>query len=832
LVIPALRFGKVLLLPQPSRAWGEDAQKMFHASDLAPHHQYIATYAWLREQAGVDAVIHLGTHGTHEWLDGKDVGLNEEDAPDALIGDLPNLYVYNVDVVGEGLVARRRGMATLIDHMVPPFVTGGLYGDIAKLNEDISRYDANLHKNPDLAEAYADDVRKQIIALGIARDLGLDLDDPDNFDHDTVHLIQDHLIELRSQYIPYGLHTFGRLPATGQIDSTVAAIVSMDRSLIGDTRERLAADMEERIELSAQRELGNLMHALAGGFVGTGSGGEPIRNPDAYPTGKNFYGLDPEKVPTQAAWRLGSELGQQLLDSYHEQHGRYPAKVSFVIWGDETMRHEGIVESQIFYLLGTRPVWNERGQLVDVEVIPRAELGRPRVDIVIASAAEGMFTNLTMMMDRAVQKVKMVDEADNMVRRHYLATRAALIERGYSEEDAERRAGVRIFDEPPGTYNLNTSAIAAASGTWETDAGLAHDYMKKMGHGFGNGFWGEPMEDVFRLALAGTEQIVHSSSTMLYGALDNDDFYMYMGGLAAAVRSVDGTTPELMVTNTRDLGNPEMTTLDKFIGTEFRSRYINPEWIRGMQAEGYAGAVEMQQFVEYLWGWEATVSDVIDERMWQETFEVYVQDKHGLDMDAWFDRHSPYAFQNISARMLETIRKEGWDAAEAVEQELLQAYLDSVEEHGVGCSEVTCGNPRLLQHIIERATELGLSAGQIEQLRSDAERQLGAPIAELAAAMQQFSEHNEQVIREREVPSYAEAAPAAVGSAPSLQGYRMERIGQEATPAAAAGPAAGTQRLAEPDSWQVTGAGAVVLAALWWWRRRYRERSAALLSRA
>src|SRR5690606_26219157 len=170
--------------------------------------------------------------------------------------------------------------------------------------------------------------------------------------------------------------------------------------------------------------------------------------------------------------------------------------------------------------------------------------------------------------------------------------------------------------EPPGTYNLNTARIATASGTWDSDLGMANDYLKKMGHGFGNGFWGEPMEDTFRLALSGTEKVVHSNSTNLYGALDNDDFYMYMGGLATAVRSLDGQTPELLVTNTRNPSQPEMTGIDEFIGREFRSRYVNPRWIEGMQQEGYAGAAEMAKFVDYLWGWDATATDVVDDGMW------------------------------------------------------------------------------------------------------------------------------------------------------------------------------------------------------------------------
>ena len=122
-----------------------------------------------------------------------------------------------------------------------------------------------------------------------------------------------------------------------------------------------------------------------------------------------------------------------------------------------------------------------------------------------------------------------MDEADNLVRKHYLATRAALILKGYKAEDADRMAGVRIFDEPPGQFNLNTSTIVASSGSWDSDAGFANDYIRKLGHGYGNGYHGEAMPDVFRLNLADVETVVHSSSTALYGALDNDDMFMYVG---------------------------------------------------------------------------------------------------------------------------------------------------------------------------------------------------------------------------------------------------------------------------------------------------------------
>jgi cobaltochelatase CobN len=374
-------------------------------------------------------------------------------------------------------------------------------------------------------------------------------------------------------------------------------------------------------------------------------------------------------------------------------------------------------------------------------------------------------------MDKAVQKVKAIDEAENYVRSHYLKTKAILVQRGYTEGEADRRAGVRIFDEPPGTFNLNTSTIAAASGSWDSDKGMADDYLRKLGHGYGNGFWGEKMEDVFRLALSGTEKIVHSSSTMLYGALDNDDMFMYMGGLATAIRNIDGTekSPELVITNTRDPGRPEMTSIDKFIGTEFRSRYVNPTWIEGMKKEGYAGAGEMRSFVEYMWGWDATVSETVTDEMWKESFDVYVQDKHNLGMKEFFEEKSPFAYQDITARMVETVRKGYWKADAATQKKLLEEYVASVNEHGVGCAEHTCGNPRLQKFVMEQGLKAGIPVPALEGFKQAMEKATETSIESGAESQESFAKQNDAQMAAR-----LEAVPAPSRFARQIEGYLME----------------------------------------------------------
>jgi cobaltochelatase CobN len=414
-------------------------------------------------------------------------------------------------------------------------------------------------------------------------------------------------------------------------------------------------------------------------------------------------------------------------------------------------------------------------------------------------------------MDKAVQQVKLLDEADNAVRRHYLSMRSALIAAGRTPEQADKLAGVRIFDEPPGQFNLNTSNIVANSGSWDNDAGFANDYLRKLGHGYGNGFWGEPMEDVFRLALSGTEKVVHSSSTTLYGALDNDDMFMYMGGLAAAVRRLDGATPEMMITNTRDPGRPEMSSLDQFIGQEFRSRYVNPTWIAGMQKEGYAGAGEMRAFVEYLWGWDATVPAAVDDAMWQQTFEVYVSDKLNLGLKEFFEKNSPFAYQDMTARMIETVRKGYWKADETTRTALLREYVSHVAAHGVNCTEVSCGNPRLLEYVLKNAPAAGVPAPLVAQAREAFEQAMKEKVEAAAQRLAQFAARNDA----REASADGAAKPASE----QVSGYRMEEERRDAD-------AIRSGESAVPSWWRTLAWALPLLAILALWRQRARRRSA------
>ncbi|MFQ5964515.1 MAG: cobaltochelatase subunit CobN [Candidatus Scalinduaceae bacterium] len=703
MVIPTVQRGNAVILPQPVRGWLQDKEAMYHSDDLAPHHQYVGVYLWLKYGFGADVIIHFGTHGTHEWLPGKSNGLSGDDPPEALIQDLPVVYPYIVDDVGEGIVAKRRGAAVVIDHMIPPLKKGGLYHEYAELEELISDHHRALDQDAALARQYMENIIKKIKALGLEKDIeisnSLNLDTKEKgqhtFGHEVIHKIESYLQELKQLNMPYGLHTFGKVPEESLRTSTIQAIKEVIKDVTAD-------ELDRNILKSARRELTSTIKAMNGSYIPTGTGNDPVRNPNSLPTGKNFYAFNPDKIPKKEAWQVGVKLTKELLKNYRaENNGRYPDKLSFVIWGTETIRHEGILESQILYLLGIEPIWNEWGKVTGIRIIPKDTLGRPRIDIVVSSAAEEMFGQLTQYIDQAVQMVKMLDENDNLVRQHIREVTEKLIQQGWPEKKAEQYAAVRIFDEPPGRYDLNVSRIVSASGSWENESVVTEDYFSHMSYGYGNGLWGEPMKEVYKMVLSGTDMVLHSRSTNLYGTLDNDDFFMYAGGLAAAIRELDGQSPDLVITNIMNPARPEMTAIDRMMGMELRSRYWNPEWIKGMKNEGFEGANKMAEFVENMWGWQVTMPETIDASRWEQTFDVYVADKYGMDLEEFFREKNPYAYQALTARMLETTRKGYWQPTEEVKQTLATEYIKSVTEHGAACSELICNNPVLEKYAMD-----------------------------------------------------------------------------------------------------------------------------------
>jgi cobaltochelatase CobN len=708
-VFPARRYGNLLLAPQPTRAWEQNLEKLHNDVTLPPSHEYIAFYLWLQQGYKAHAVIHLGTHGTQEWLTGKEAGLSDADPTEALIGTMPNIYPYVMDDVGEGLQAKRRGMATIIDHMTPPFDAAGLNPDLRELGSLLNDYRVAEQKSPLLARSHLTAINRLAAKSGVLKDMGrATLSSEADFE-----ALEEYLDTVATKLTPFGLHTFGVAPEPALRRATARAVAGLDKGTKPDDQAARARQLEEEIQRSAELELDRLLQALAGHYIPTGPSADLLRNPAALPTGRNFFGLDPSRIPSRTTYEQGAKLAQQLVDDYRARHGVYPDKLTLNLWGVETSRHEGIMEAQALALLGVRPTWDERGRVTGVEAIARRQLGRPRVDVTMISSGlfRDLFANLLKLLDDAAQLAQRQDDGDNPLQTHTRKLAAHLQQRGLSAQEAQELAGTRIFGLPSGAYGTNIEKLIPLSNAWQNEQQVADVFINRMSYPFGHGRWGDESaagqekaenadlrRDVFKQALSGSKIALHSRSSNLFATLDNDDFFQYLGGTALAIRSVDGKTPEVMVADLSNPRHPHHTTLEKYMGQELQSRYLNPRWADSMLREGYAGARFINRTVDYLWAWQVTVPEVIDASKWQRMYDTYIADRHGLRVRERFAQSGNLrAFQAITDRMLSAIERGYWQPSDAVRARLQQENTKAIADAGVACSGDSCSRATLRQ---------------------------------------------------------------------------------------------------------------------------------------
>ncbi|MGL4612997.1 MAG: cobaltochelatase subunit CobN, partial [Shewanella sp.] len=571
-VLPVRQYGNILLGPQPSRGKTEHPEKLYHDLEFPPSHQYVAFYLWLHRVFKADAIFQFGTHGTHEWLPGREAGMGITDAPEYLIRDLPNFYSFIMDNAGEGTIAMRRGMGIMITHLTPPMDRSALNPELQQLNELLEDYYRARQHNPQQATSHAEAILDLSEKLGILKDLGIESVaatpdiTPKEDDAQRIDSIHHYLEEISDRINPMGLHSFGVSPTHEQINKTAQAILSVEAKQEGPDYQARLAQLSAAISQSAKQELDSLIAGFSGHYIPAAVGGDPLRNPDALPTGRNFYSFDPRRLPTKSTYELGKKLANQLLDDYKHRHHDYPNKLTFTLWGVETMRNEGVQEAQIMYLLGIRPRYDERGIVRGVEAIPREELGRPRIDVTVIPSGlhRDLFSNVVTLLDEAFSLAQAQTEADNPLRINTQKTKQLLIGKGISPDLAARMAAVRLFSVPSGAYGTNLESAIGRSDTWENEQSLTDMYFKRMGHLYGQGFWGETSPDemqattevgqlLLKNALSGTAITVHARSSHVFQVLDGDDPFASFGGVSMAVRAVDGKSPEVMISH---LANP------------------------------------------------------------------------------------------------------------------------------------------------------------------------------------------------------------------------------------------------------------------------------------
>ncbi len=420
--IPRLQLGNLVIMPQPPRGRIDEPPEkaIYHDTKVPLTHFYLAAYLYARTVFDADALIHFGTHGSQEWTPGKERGLSIHDDPYLVLGDLPVIYPYIVDNIGEATQAKRRGRATIISHQTPSFAPAGLHAQLMPLHDLLHEYellDVGAVKDRTMG-AIVDEAAR----LTLIEDIGWTAERARANFHPFERELHDWLHTLAQTAQPLGLHTFGEAPRFEHRVGTVMQMLGERlyaslglaepdelfvedykalpesapyRLLSGALATEPAADEDPLLSegrayfdaLAAAGEHIGLLKALDGRFIDTQYGGDPIRNPESLPTGRNLYGFDPSRIPTEQAWLAGADAFAQLLEAHRAEHGTPLRKAAFSLWSVEAMRHLGVLEAQVFHALGVRPVWDRFGRISDVEVIPREELGRARVDVVFSRPA-------------------------------------------------------------------------------------------------------------------------------------------------------------------------------------------------------------------------------------------------------------------------------------------------------------------------------------------------------------------------------------------------------------------------------------------------------------
>ena len=478
-----------------------------------------------------------------------------------------------------------------------------------------------------------------------------------------------------------------------------------------------------------------------------------------------------------------------------KKDGTFPQKVGIVLWATETTRNEGVNESTVLYLIGVEPVWDATERVTASRVIPGKELGRPRIDVLINPSGlyRDMFPNKLVFLDEAVQKAMVQTDIENLLAKNKQQIKSALLASGLSEKDAEQQSRFRIFTEEPGSYGNGVAEMIGASPLWNSDEAVSNIYLNRTQFAVGQGQWAVPVKAAFTENLRGVDVAVHSRSTNVIGIIDTDDFFMYLGGMSLAVKNVKGEAPDTMVTMHRKKDELMVEDVAKTIGRELRTRYLNPQWIEGMKNDNYGGARQMADFVENLWGWQVTVRDAVDGAKWQQVHDVYVEDKYGMELADFFNQHNPWAYQSLTARMLEAVRKEYWDADESVTKKLAVEYAVNVVQKGVACCDHTCNNPMLNQMVVNIISLPGvLSPEMVEKFKLAVEKAAAKPleqqtadrqqlIADLAAAPGQEtaesadSKDNGQADQQPR-PEASKAQSDAQADAQDVEGYKMEDV--------------------------------------------------------
>jgi cobaltochelatase CobN len=732
ILVTGVQYGDAVVCVQPKRGCAGarcDGQvcKILHDPDVPPPHQYVATYKWLSREFKADAIVHVGTHGNLEFLPGKGTGLSSACLPDVCIDSMPHLYIYNADNPPEGTIAKRRSNAALVDHMQTVMVKGELYGDLDQVAKLLEEYERFRDTEPARAHTIQHMVTEQAKTLNLLD--GKELTH-ENF-NEHLRDLHDALQTLKNMHIPKGMHTFGRKPEGEKLGDFVHAIARFDaaegslRWLMARLIERQMTLEEEALREKADDEcrqvcrrmaseglslrealpaaysdtdgledhltkqdksireiirnvrctdeVGSLLNGFDGGFIEPGPSGLITRGrPDILPTGRNFFSLDPHRIPTPSAWEIGKTLAQKTLDRYLHDEGRHPETIAFYWQSTDIMWSDGEGMAQIMCLLGARPVWAGNGRLSGFEVIPLKELGRPRIDVAIrvSGITRDNFPMAIDMVDDVVRTVAMLDEP---VERNYVRQHTLERLNGASPKDPEavRAATYRLFASMPGTYQAGTQLAVYAS-AWKTEKDLSDVFLYWNGYAYGRDAYGVPAHKSLQENLKSVDVTFNKTVTDEYDLTGCCCYFGTHGGMINAARVLSGREIKNYYGDTREQDRVSVRTLTEEMRRISRGKLLNPKWIEGMKEHGYKGAGEISKRVGRVYGWQATAK-AVDGAVFDDIARTFMMNEENRK---FFEENNPWALEEIGRRLIEAVERGLWSPAPDVRAALRDLYIE------------------------------------------------------------------------------------------------------------------------------------------------------------
>ncbi|HEX3250912.1 MAG TPA: cobaltochelatase subunit CobN [Pyrinomonadaceae bacterium] len=511
-----------------------------------------------------------------------------------------------------------------------------------------------------------------------------------------VFALYEQLVEIEERLIPTGLHVFGRPTSAGEKIDLLKMVASFDRPEVGvralpealvdeAVREFVHNGTEAAVRLGEQKglsveetrpvfvlletistklqtnnELDSLVRALRGEYIEPGPGADIIQNPDILPTGRNTHAINPYGVPSAAAFTRSEAVANSLLERYRNENGRYPEAMALVLWGLDNIKTQGEGVAQALWLLGTRPVRDALNRTTSVEAIPLAELGRPRIDVVmtVSGIFRDLFSPTVQLLDKAVRLVAQLDEPleSNYVRKHVLQQ----VEQDVCDWDD---AAVRVFSNAPGNYGTNVNFMVMDS-QWEREETLGDLFVTRKCFAYGRDSKGRAIEGrearvAMDRALARVEATYQNIDTFEIGLTDVDHYFEYLGGVSKAVEKRAKSRPAIYLSDTlsRDV---KIRSLEETVRLETRAKTLNPKWYEGMLKHGFRGVAEIENHVSNTFGWSAT-ADAVDDWIYSEVANTFLFDESMLERLRDLNPHSAHS---LVQRLLEANGRGYWDVDE------------------------------------------------------------------------------------------------------------------------------------------------------------------------